>query len=44
MIDPFTVNAAYTIPKGSKTFDDLKNMHHVNVYMTTSRDVCLGKV
>lgn len=36
--------AEYVIPKGSKTFDDLKNMHHVNVYMTPSRDVCLGKV
>lgn len=36
--------AEYVIPKGSKTFNDLKNMHHVNVYMTTSRDVCLGKV
>jgi hypothetical protein len=43
-IDPFTVNASYTIPKNSKTFNDLKNMDHINVYMTSNRDVCLGKV
>lgn len=44
MIDPFTINTAYTIPKDSKTFNDLKRMDHVNVYMTSNRNVCLGKV
>ena len=42
-METFTVNASYTIPKNSKTFNDLKNMDHINVYMTSNRDVCLGK-
>lgn len=43
-LDTYTANTAYTIPKNSKTFFDLKEMDHVNAYMTMNRDVCLGKV
>ena len=43
-VEHFTANASYTIPKNSKTFFDLKEMDHVNAYMTSNRNVCLGKV
>lgn len=33
---PHTVHATYTIPKEDSVFNDLKNMDHVNVYITTS--------
>jgi hypothetical protein len=40
----FTTNASYTIPKNSRTFENMKNMDHVNVYVDSTRAACLGKV
>jgi hypothetical protein len=39
-----TVNANYTIPKNSDTFNNMKNMDRVNVFMTSNPDVCAGKL
>lgn len=39
-----TVNARYVIPKNSDTFINMKNMDHVNAYMTSDREVCSGKL
>lgn len=38
-----TVNARYTIPKDSQTFINMKQMDHVNAYMTSNSEVCTSK-
>lgn len=43
-VKPTHAGARYTIPKNSQTFENLKQMDHVNIYMTTNYNVCKNKV
>lgn len=36
----FTGTAEYVIPKNSQTFENMKNMDHVNVFLTKDRNTC----